>query len=56
VFIKWLKSGGYGKVYVGKHNITGHEVAVKKIDTSKLRKFKFFKIFENKILINLFSF
>lgn len=35
-FLRWLKSGGYGKVYVGKHVITGHEVAIKIIDTSKL--------------------
>ncbi len=36
-FIKWLKSGGYGKVYTANHCITGEEVAIKKIDTSKLR-------------------
>jgi len=37
-FIKQIKSGGYGTVYAAKHVITGAEVAIKKIDTSKIGK------------------
>jgi serine/threonine protein kinase len=33
-----IKSGGYGKVYLAKHSVTGEEVAIKKINTFKLSK------------------
>ena len=33
-FVNWIKSGGYGQVYLGKHVITQKEYAIKKIDTS----------------------
>ena len=33
-FIRWIKSGGYGKVYLAKHIISNKEYAIKQIDTS----------------------
>ena len=33
-FIRWIKSGGYGQVYLAKHVFSGKEYAIKQIDTS----------------------
>ena len=35
-FVKNIKSGGYGKIYLAQNIINGEFVAVKKIDTSSL--------------------
>ena len=35
-FVKYIKSGGYGKVYVALDVLTNEYVAVKKIDTTSL--------------------
>ena len=33
-FIRWIKSGGYGQVYLSKHVYTKKEYAIKQIDTT----------------------
>ena len=33
-FIQWIKSGGYGQVYLAKHVISEKQYAIKQIDTS----------------------
>jgi hypothetical protein len=37
-FVKYLKSGGYGKIYIARDIITNESVAVKKIETNVLCK------------------
>jgi hypothetical protein len=37
-FIKNVKAGGYGKVYIASNVFTGEKVAIKKIDTKNLCK------------------
>jgi hypothetical protein len=39
-FVKYIKSGGYGKVYVGKDVVSEQTVAIKQIETNVLSKFK----------------
>jgi hypothetical protein len=39
-FVKYIKSGGYGKVYVAKDVVSEQTVAIKQIETSVLSKFK----------------
>ncbi len=43
-FIRWIKSGGFGQVYLSKHVYTEREYAIKQIDTSN---------FSNEILYNI---
>lgn len=38
IFIKWIKSGGFGKVYLAKHIISGIEYAIKQIDTTNCNR------------------
>ena len=38
-FVKYIKSGGYGKVYIARNVITGQLVAIKKIETLSLCKY-----------------
>ena len=44
IFISWIKSGGYGKVYLGKNVITGEFAAIKKNDISSLSNDEIFNI------------
>ena len=37
-FVKYIKSGGYGKVYIARNVLTGQLVAIKKIETLSLCK------------------
>jgi serine/threonine protein kinase len=37
-FVKYVKSGGYGKIYIAKDLITEQLVAIKKIETNVLSK------------------
>jgi hypothetical protein len=37
-FVKNVKAGGYGKVYIAANVFTGEKVAIKKIDTGNLCK------------------
>lgn len=39
-FVKYVKSGGYGKIYIAKDLITEQLVAIKKIETNLLCKKK----------------
>ena len=53
-FIRWIKSGGYGEVYLAKHIISNKEYAIKQIDISNFTSEELYKLSrENMILKSL---
>ena len=54
-FQKWIKSGGYGKVYLAKHIFTNKEYAIKKIDTSSFSNTDLYNISREYIILRSFN-
>ena len=54
-FIKWIKSGGYGKVFLGKHVITGELVAIKKIDVHDFSSEDLYNISRESVYLESFK-
>ncbi len=55
-FVKWIKSGGYGKVYLGKHVLKKDlHVAVKKIDISNLSTDEIYNISREAMYLQSFQ-
>lgn len=50
-FVFWIKSGGYGKVYMAKNLLTAEEVAIKKQDVSELTAEEIYNISREAILL-----
>ena len=50
-FIQWIKSGGYGQVYLAKKIITGKEYAIKQIDTSDFSTEEIYNISRENLIL-----
>ena len=50
-FVQWIKSGGYGQVYLAKKVITGKEYAIKQIDTSDFSTEEIYNISRENLIL-----
>ena len=50
-FVQWIKSGGYGQVYLAKKIITGKEYAIKQIDTSDFSTEEIYNISRENLIL-----
>jgi serine/threonine protein kinase len=50
-FVRWIKSGGYGKVFLAKKIITGKEYAIKQIDTSNFSTEEVYNISRENLIL-----
>ena len=54
-FIKWIKSGGFGKVYLAKNIINNKEYAIKKIDSSNFSNQEIYNISREHMILRTFN-
>ncbi len=54
-FIKWIKSGGYGKVFLAKNVFTEQEYAIKQIDISNFSIEDIYNISRENLILRNFS-
>ncbi len=55
-FVRWIKSGGYGKVFLGKHLLKkDYYVAIKKIETSNLSTDEIYNISREALYLQSFQ-
>ena len=50
-FIRWIKSGGYGQVFLSKHVYTNKEYAIKQIDTSEFSNEDLYNISRENLIL-----
>ena len=50
-FIRWIKSGGYGQVFLSKHVYTNNEYAIKQIDTSEFSSEDLYNISRENLIL-----
>ena len=50
-FIRWIKSGGYGQVFLSKHVYTNNEYAIKQIDTSEFSNEDLYNISRENLIL-----
>ena len=50
-FIEWIKSGGYGQVFLAKKVITQKEYAIKQIDTSNFSTEEVYNISRENLIL-----
>ena len=50
-FVKWIKSGGYGKVFLAKKIVTDKEYAIKQIDTSNFSTEEVYNISRENLIL-----
>jgi serine/threonine protein kinase len=50
-FIRWIKSGGYGQVFLSKHVYTNKEYAIKQIDTSEFSSEDLYNISRENLIL-----
>ena len=50
-FIRWIKSGGYGKVFLAKKILTQKEYAIKQIDTSNFSTEEVYNISRENLIL-----
>jgi serine/threonine protein kinase len=53
--VKWIKSGGYGIVYLARHVITNEIVAIKKVDISSLSTEEMYNITRESLYLETFK-
>ena len=50
-FIRWIKSGGYGQVFLSKHVYTNKEYAIKQIDTTDFSNEDLYNIYREHLIL-----
>ena len=50
-FIRWIKSGGYGQVFLSRHVYTNQEYAIKQIDTSEFSNEDLYNISRENLIL-----
>lgn len=53
-FVKWIKAGGYGEVFLARHVITKKEFAIKQIDTASFSSQDLYNISREHVILQSF--